>query len=36
VAWQSIKGKLTGESHWQDYDEPVQLASDATLDAELG
>lgn len=36
VAWQSIKSKLTGKSPWQDYDEPVQMASDATLDAELG
>lgn len=35
VAWQSIKGKLTGEGHWQDYDEPIQLSSAATLDAEL-
>ena len=35
VAWQSIKGKLTGEDHWQDYDEPIQLSSAATLDAEL-
>ena len=36
VAWQSIKGKLTGKSPWQDYDESVQMASDATVDAELG
>lgn len=36
VAWQSLRGKLMGEKDWQDYDEPVQMASEVKLDAELG